>query len=105
MTVHPTRTRMDAVRSAEHLDALPEGTVIAWEESGFIHAATKDGGSWYLIGGGWIRERQNILTWASPGSIRVVSVPVNALLTAVGPASRAIIRGAIDTVTGEASDD
>lgn len=91
--------------SAERLDALPEGTVIAWEECGFtVHAATEDG-SWWVIGGDRIRDRQNILIWASPGSIRVVSVPVNALLTAVGPASRAIIRGAIDTVTGEASDD
>lgn len=103
--------------TARRLDDLPDGTVIAWEESGItVHAAIADDSGW-VIGGDRIRDRQNILIWASPGSTRVVSAPINALLTdeAIRAATpypelqtsrtltRVIIRDAIAHITGEES--
>lgn len=104
--------------TAERLDALPEGTVVAWEGAYYSWALHDTPGSLY----GWLsdsgeRWSSAEIVKSSEGSIRVVSVPVNALLTedaieaaadaawvddAAGWSARAAIRAAIAHITGEA---
>lgn len=92
--------------TAERLDALPEFTGIECGHRKSLWTLTRGPGGygydWIDNEGNWV-DSDEVLGLAEPGSIRVVSVPIDALLAAVGPASRAIIRGAIDTVTREAS--
>ena len=67
--------------SPERLDALPENTVIAWEGAYYSWALHDTLGSLY----GWLsdsgeRWSSAEIVKSSKGSIRVVSVPTDALL-------------------------
>ena len=68
--------------TAERLDALPGGTVVAWEGAYYSWALHDTPGSLY----GWLsdsgeRWSSAEIVKSSEGSIRVVSVPIDALLS------------------------
>lgn len=71
---------MTAEWTAERLDALPEGAVIRWTEDGYPEIAIRGDRSWRLLSGHEIYS-ETVGEDADPGSIRVVSVPVDALLS------------------------
>lgn len=69
--------------TVERLEGLPEGTVIGWTEYDALdtYRATRAEGEWWVIGGddfssASLAEDEEL----DPGSIRVVSVPIDALL-------------------------
>lgn len=67
--------------TVERLDALPEGTVIEWLDSGVEMMAVKqDKGRWQLVRRAYYEHPEGIVADADPGSVRVVSVPIDALL-------------------------
>lgn len=111
--------------TAERLDALPNGTVIAFTVNshpvlvikrgdGETYSDVDEGGHFYTIG---------VLRCPDPGSIRVVSVPIDALLSHAALSAmlaawtaardrksrsgfsptREAMRAAIAHITGEAS--
>lgn len=66
--------------TAERLDELHVWTVIAWAGSGGpMCAAIDDRRRWHLIGLPMAITSEIVIAEADPGSIRVVSVPVDAL--------------------------
>ena len=84
--------------SVERLDALPEWTLITWSEDDGYHEGVsahklRKPGAWdvHYYGGDTVYS-EGIIAEADPGSIRVVSVPVDALLSegAVGAAHQVI---------------
>lgn len=66
--------------TAEKLDVLPEGTGIRWTEDTYPEVAVQQK-RWRTLSGLALHSEQ-ILEDADPGSIRVMSVPVDALLSA-----------------------
>ena len=68
--------------TVERLEALPEGTVVAWEGAYYRWAFRENPGSTY----GWVSDcgerwsSAEIFKSADPGTIRVVSLPTDALL-------------------------
>lgn len=72
---------MTAEWTAERLEALPEGTVIRWTEDGYPELAMRGNRSWRQLRGREIYS-ETVMEDAEPGSIRVMSVPVDALLSA-----------------------
>lgn len=71
---------MSADWTAEKLDALPDGTVINAGRTSLAATLFRGGDGWWFIGGGDISS-DDLRDWADPGSIRVVSVPIAALLS------------------------
>ncbi len=111
--------------TAERLDALPEGTVVGWREVGstarehFVVRVEHHRYDWFEAGPVGGRYTSNsLLYYAVPSSIRVVSVPIDALLAWEPPAGsvvvdgvplglsvegrKAAVRAAVAHITGEA---
>ena len=115
--------------TAERLNALPEGTLVGWREVGsakreyFVARVEHHHYDWFEatpVGGRYTSN--SLLYYAVPSSIRVVSVPIDALLSGeaieaatdafvmttnlagtLGDEAKQAIRAAIAHVTGEAS--
>lgn len=102
--------------TVERLDALPECTTVSYMTEGTGWTIVKGkGDAWFYVLLGRMRTSEHILTSAVPGSIRVVSVPVDALLSdetvraasgghALGPTNslvRIVLGDAVAHVTGE----
>ena len=96
--------------TVERLDALPEGTVIEWLDSGVeLTAVKQEEGRWHLVRHTYYEYPEDIIEEAAPGSIRVVSVPIDALLADeavhawdMHPADAyETIRAAVEHVIGE----
>lgn len=66
--------------TARRLDDLPDGTVIGWTEDTYPQAAVRQGRSWRDLNGS-APFSEGVLEDADPGSIRVVSVPIDELLS------------------------
>lgn len=109
--------------TAERLDALPEGTVICWTEVGGMRCmgvrSQSRAHDWLEASpmGGRYRH-ESLLRYADPGSLRVVSVPIDALLSdetvwtsarhpqLLGKSvsiARDVLTRAVARITGEAS--
>lgn len=104
--------------TAERLAALPEGTGIAYDTEGTTWWLVKSkGDAWFYVLQRRIRTSAQVLDMADPGSVRVVSVPVDALLNpktaqfasrdphgaAFDPFADRTLRRAVAHVTGETS--